>query len=249
MRTEELTAYLDDYLCIRDVPDYPSAYNGLQIEGPEDVRRVAVAVDACLYTIEQAVSAAADLLVVHHGLFWGSTAPVTGAYYRRLAALIKGNLALYSCHLPLDAHPEVGNNAVLARMLGLNPDGKFGEHDGYRIGVTARAGITLTDLAGRVERALGVTPLVIPAGPETVRIAGIITGGAGTWIDQAAAAGVDTFVTGEGPHHTYFEAEERGINLIYAGHYATETVGVRALAEHMERLGLDCSFIDHPTGL
>jgi dinuclear metal center YbgI/SA1388 family protein len=250
MRTAELIAYLDDYLCLRDIPDYRPAYNGLQVEGPGEVRRVAVAVDACLFTIERAASAGADLLLVHHGLFWSETAPVTGAYYRRLAALIKNDVALYACHLPLDAHPEVGNNAVLARMLGLDPDGRFGDYEGAPIGVTARAGMSLADFVARVRCALKVDPFVIATGPEQVKVVGVMTGGAGSWIDQAAAAGVDTFLTGEGGHHTFFEAEERGINLIYAGHYATETVGVQALAAHLqERFGLESLFIDHPTGL
>lgn len=250
MQSAELIAYLDDYLAVRDVPDWKDAFNGLQVEGRAEVRRIAVAVDACLATIAQAVAGNADLMIVHHGLFWGAKAPVTGAYYRRLALLLKNDLALYSCHTPLDAHPEVGNNHVLARKLGLEPTGRFGEVEGVPIGVFAETEMTRDAFIVRVREALGVSPLVIATGPETVRRVGIITGGAGSWIDRAAAQGLDTFLTGEGAHHTYFEAEERGLNVLYAGHYATETVGVQALADHLRvRFGLETFYIDHPTGL
>lgn len=250
MQLNDLVAYLDDYLAIADVPDYDRAYNGLQVEGRELVRRVGVAVDACLATIEGAIARDADLMIVHHGLFWGQTAPVIGSYYRRLAALLKHDLALYACHLPLDAHPEVGNNCVLARKLGLEIGGRFGEHEGVPIGVWAQTELPREELAARLSQELGNRPRIIATGPETVRKVGIVTGGAGTWIEQAARIGCDTYITGEGPHHTYFEAEERGLNLIYAGHYATETVGVRALAHHLEaRFGLETFYLDHPTGL
>ena len=246
----ELVAYLNDYLAIRDIPDYKEAYNGLQVEGRSEVKRVAVAVDACLYTIEQALAAEADLLLVHHGLFWGAKAPITGAYYRRLALLLKNDLALYSCHLPLDAHPEVGNNVVLARMLGLEPEGRFAEFEGVPLGVWATTQVSRESFAERVGQVLNVSPLVIATGLETISRVGIITGGGGSYISHAAKLGLDTLLTGEGAHHTYFDAEELGINVLYAGHYATETVGVRALGEHLHaRFGLDWVWIDHPTGL
>ncbi len=250
MHCRELVAYLDEYLALAEVPDFPDAFNGLQVEGRAEVQRVAVAVDACQATIDQAVMREADMLLVHHGLFWGQHAPVTGAYYRRLSALIKNDLSLYSCHLPLDAHPEVGNNHVLARQLGLTVGGMFAEREGASLGVWADTQLPLSELVRRVEETLNVQPLVIPTGPATARRIGIITGGAASYIGEAARIGCDTFLTGEGAHHTYFEAEEQGINLIYAGHYATETVGVRALAAHLERqFGLETLFLHHPTGL
>jgi dinuclear metal center YbgI/SA1388 family protein len=247
---KELVAYLNDYLAVRDVPDWKEAYNGLQVEGSHETRRVAVAVDACIATIARAVAGGANMLIVHHGLFWGAKAPITGAYYRRLSLLIKNDLALYSCHTPLDAHPEVGNNHLLARMLGLEPTGLFGEHEGVPLGVWAETELSRDTFAARVREALGVSPRVIATGPETVRRVGIITGGAGSMIRDASEKNLDTFLTGEGAHHTYFEAEERELNLLYAGHYATETVGVRALGDHLRaRFGLETFFIDHPTGL
>jgi dinuclear metal center YbgI/SA1388 family protein len=250
MQCRELVAYLDEYLALAEVPDFPNAYNGLQVEGRPEVQTVAVAVDACQATIDQAIQSQADMLLVHHGLFWGERAPVTGAYYRRLSALIKNDLSLYSCHLPLDVHPEVGNNHVLARQLGLMVSGLFAQREGVPLGVWADTQMPLSELARRVEEALHVAPQVIPTGPAVVRKIGIITGGAGSHIGDAVRIGCDTFLTGEGAHHTYFEAEEQGVNLIYAGHYATETVGVQALAEHLQRqLGLQTLFLHHPTGL
>ena len=250
MKQDALVAYLNDYLAVRDVPDYKEAYNGLQVESGRDIRRVAVCVDACLATIEQAVAQNADLMIVHHGLFWGAKVPITGMIYRRLALLIRNDLALYSSHAPLDAHPEVGNNYVLTRLLGLTPGGMWGEMEGVPIGVYADTDMEREEFVRRVENALGVTPHVIATGPERVRRVGIVTGGAGSWIARAKAKGIDTFLTGEGAHHTYFDAEENGMNVIYAGHYATETVGVKALGQHLqERFGLETFFIDHPTGL
>jgi dinuclear metal center YbgI/SA1388 family protein len=246
----ELSSYLDEYLNVREIPDYKGAFNGLQVTGSADLRSIAVAVDACQATIDMAVQAGAAMMIVHHGLFWGRTAPVTEQYYRRLAALIRHDVALYSCHLPLDAHPEVGNNHVLARRLGLTPSGTFGQFEGIPIGVTAQADISRDEIVSRVRSALGVEPHVIATGPNHVRNVGVLTGGGGSLIAEAAAAGVDLYVTGEGAHHTYFDAEERGINVVYAGHYATETVGVQALGEHLRsRFGLAVQFFDHPTGL
>lgn len=245
-----LVAYLNDYLAVRDVPDYKEAYNGLQMEGRAEIRRIAVAVDACKATIAQAIAGGADMMIVHHGLFWGAKAPVTGMYYQRLALLIKNDLALYSCHVPLDAHPEVGNNHVLARLLGLSVSGLWGEMEGVPMGVYADVNITRDDLAARIRSVLQIEPHVIATGPSELKRIGIVTGAAGTWVEKAQARGIDTLLTGEGPHHTYFDAEERGLNLIFAGHYATETVGVKALAQHLqERFGLETFFIDHPTGL
>ncbi len=250
MKLNELADYLDEYLAIKDVPDWKDAFNGLQVEGRDEVKRVAVAVDVCQATIAEALEGGADMMIVHHGLFWGAKAPLTGAYYKRVSALVKNNLALYSCHTPLDAHPEVGNNHVLARQLGLIPAGMFGEFEGLPIGVWAETEMRLDELENRILGALGVEPHVIATGAVTVHKVGILSGGGGSWIDRAAAIGCDTYITGEGAHHTYFDAEEREMNVIYAGHYATETVGVRALGDHLtKRFGLPTFFIDHPTGI
>ncbi|HEX9282788.1 MAG TPA: Nif3-like dinuclear metal center hexameric protein [Gemmatimonadales bacterium] len=251
MDLARLVAYLDDYLRVREVPDAPEALNGLQVANGGEVTRVAAAVDLCEATVGMAAEQGADLLLVHHGLFWGGLKPLTGPGYRRAAGLIGKGIALYSAHLPLDLHPEVGNNPVLARRLGVTVRGEFGEEYGVRIGVWGELDAPRAALGQQLAAALGASaPRLMPFGPERVRRVGVVTGGAGSMIAQAAAAGLDTYITGEGAHYTFFDAEELRLNVFYAGHYATETVGVQALAAHLEaKFGLSWTFLDHPTGL
>jgi dinuclear metal center YbgI/SA1388 family protein len=173
-----------------------------------------------------------------------------GPAYRRLAGLIQGNIALYSAHLPLDRHPEIGNNILLARALGITVRGEFGSYHGAPIGVWGDVTGTREDVSRSLQKVLGVAPRLLPFGPERVQRVGIVTGAGGSLIPQAAAAGLDTYITGEGQHWTFFDAEELGINVFFAGHYATETVGVKALAEHVsKKFALPWAFLDHPTGL
>jgi dinuclear metal center YbgI/SA1388 family protein len=246
----ELVAHLDAYLSVHQVPDDPEAMNGLQVENDGDVTRIAVAVDACEAVIDEAVRLGADLLLVHHGLFWGPRAAVTGRVHRKLRALLRAGTAVYSAHLPLDVHPEVGNNPVLARLLGVTATGMWGEYRGTPIGVLGALDVPREEVGVRLKRHLGVEPRLVPGGPGRVARIGVITGAGGSMIRQAHAAGIDTFVTGEGAHYTYFDAEELGVNVFFAGHYATETVGVRALGAHLTATyGIPHSFIDHPTGM
>jgi len=248
MQREALVTYLDDYLGCRSTTDYSD--NGLQVEGSDDVTRLAFAVDACQETIAGAVAAGAQMLIVHHGLFWGKVLRVVGPHRRRVQALLGGDCSLYAAHLPLDRHPEVGNNAQLARLLDLTVTGGLGEAFGLAVGVIATATTTRTALVARLAASLGVTPLVLPAGPEHVQRVGIISGGAARDIATAAAAGCDTYITGETSHSSYHDAAEYAINVIYAGHYATETVGLKALATHLDvQFALPSMFIDRPTGL
>ena len=251
MRLEPLVAYLDDYLRIREeVADSPEALNGLQVANGGEVTRLAVAVDLCEATIRMAADQRADCLLVHHGLFWGGLRPLVGPAYRRLADLIKHNIALYSAHLPLDRHPEVGNNPLLARLLGITLRGEFGSSHGAPIGVWGDWNGSRNDLAGVIAKTLSAPPRLMPFGPERVQRVGVVTGSGGSLIAQAAAAGLDTYITGEGQHWTFFDAEELRVNVFYAGHYATETVGVKALAEHLAaKFDLPWVFLDHPTGL
>ena len=250
MKLSQLCSYLDGYLRIREVEDDPNALNGLQVENSGTVNRVAASVDACQATIDEAARRGADFLMVHHGLFWAGLEPVTGRNGRRIRALVEHGMALYSAHIPLDMHPELGNNALLAEMLGFEDTEWFGDYQGQRIGVAGSVKMSLVELAERIEAQLDAKPHVIAAGPTEVRRVGVISGGAGKMIGQAVEAGLDTFITGEGAHHTHFDAEESGVNVIYAGHYATETVGIKALAAHVEeKFALPWDFIDHPTGL
>ncbi len=246
----DIVAYLDDYLRIGSLPDEPQALNGLQVESVGRVSRVGAAVDACQATIDLARSSSVDLLIVHHGLFWSGLEPVVGKHFKRLRTLLAHGIALYASHIPLDCHPTVGNNAVLAGRLGTTDLTPFGEYQGTSIGVAGSLDVERTELRERITRELGVAPRVIETGPARISRIGIVTGAGASALREARAAGIDTLLTGEGPHYTYLEAEELGLNLILAGHYATETVGVKALAAHLQdRFDLPWEFIDHPTGL
>jgi dinuclear metal center YbgI/SA1388 family protein len=246
----DLVDFLDAHLRTREVPDYPNARNGVQVYREGDVRLVAFAVDASQATIDEACHRGADMLVVHHGLFWGGLQPLVGSHYRRVRALLAANVGLYSSHLPLDVHPEHGNNAVLARELGMRVDGSFGSYAGMDIGVWGTLEMRREALAARLDQVLGSRIRMIAGGPERVTRVGIVTGGAGGQIQAAREASLDAFITGEVAHHNYFDAMEGGINLYIGGHYATEVWGVRALAGFVaEHLGLETIFIDQPTGL
>lgn len=249
----DVAEYLDTYLQVRDVPDEGNAVNGLQVENGGTVDRIVAAVDASLDAILGAApvgEVGGTLLLVHHGLFWDGNLPLTGRRYRRVHALLERNTALYSAHIPLDLHPDVGNNMVLARRLDVALEGWFGEYRGRRLGVFGELSLPREELVRRVEGQLTASARLVPGGPSTTSRVGILTGSGGGYIGQARAAGIDTLVTGEGAHHTYFDAMEFGVNVIYAGHYATEQVGVQALAQHLGlRFELPWEFHRHPTGM
>lgn len=251
-----LARELDALLRSHEIADYPGAFNGLQVDADAPVRAVAAAVDASHAAIEQAIAAGANFLLVHHGLFWGGARPVTGVQRTKLKALLDHDIAVYGSHLPLDAHPDVGNNALLARTLGLEPTGRWLDVKGTPIGVTVDCDVATADLVARAtDFAAGHAHHVVatPFAPDrrTQRIALCTGGGASSEsIREALDLGADTLVTGEGPHHTAVEAREQGLVIIYAGHYATETLGVRALARLIaERHHIPAIMIDAPTGL
>ncbi len=250
MLLEDMLHFMDSYLALPDFPDYEGALNGLQVEGPGRVAQVAAAVDAGEASIQDAVDRGCQLLLVHHGLFWGGLRPLTGPHYRKVKLLIEGGVSLYSAHLPLDAHAEVGNCVLLARAMGLDPSERFGTFRGVPIGWAGDADENREALRRRLADVVGGEVKLLPGGPERVRRVGVVTGGGGGFIEEAVEAGLDTLVTGEGPHHTFLQAMELGVNVYYAGHYATETFGVRALAEALEaRFHVPWTFLDHPSGL
>lgn len=252
MQLESLLQYIGEYLAVEGYPDYPGALNGLQVGGPAEVQKLAVAVDASEASIQAAADRGADLLIVHHGLFWGGLRPLTGPHLRRVRALLDNDMALYSCHLPLDGHAEIGNSALLGRALGLDLEGKFAAFEGAQVGWHGRPEepLDLSGLVARAETVLDGPVHAIPGGGERIDRVGVVTGGGASFIEEAVRLGLDALVTGEGPHHAHFEAMELGIHVLFAGHYATETFGVRALGDHLaERFVLDCDFIDQPTGL
>ena len=250
MKLESLVEYVDGYLGVPGFPDYPNAYNGLQVEGAAEVHMICAAVDASEAAINAAAGRGSNLLLVHHGLFWDGAAPVTGRRFRKLSLLLRNQVGLYSAHLPLDAHREVGNCALLARELNIDVEQGFGSFQDVDVGWIGTAAETRQSLRERLSESLQVPVRLIDGGPEQVRRIAVVTGAGGSMIAEAARAGADALVTGEGSHHTYFDAMEYGINVYYAGHYATETLGVRALASHLEeRFGIPWAFLDFPTGL
>jgi dinuclear metal center YbgI/SA1388 family protein len=252
----DVSAYLDDLLHTHQVPDYRGAMNGVQVEHVGPVTRCAVAVDASSRTIEGAIDQQANLLIVHHGLFWAGAEPIRGYVYKRVRRLIAHDIAVYASHLPLDLHPSVGNNALLAREIGLVPESGFGRFESIEVGVKGNCDLPTAVLVQRCEQvarregghlvAVGVTP-----DRRTTRWAICTGAGASSESLREAKAGqVDTLIVGEGPHHTAIEAEELGIAVLYVGHYASETFGVRALGAEIERaFGIPWSFIAAPTGL
>jgi dinuclear metal center YbgI/SA1388 family protein len=248
---QTITSYLDSLLNLAEVPDEPNAVNGLQVSNRGEVHRLFAAVDASQDTIDAAAEAGSrTLILVHHGLFWDGNAPVTGRRYRRLRALFEHDLALYSAHIALDVHPELGNNVALAGRIGLTVRGWFGRYKGVALGVWGDLELPRESLLKLLETELAVSCKLIPGGPERTARVGIISGAGGNMVGQAIQAGLDTYITGEGPHHTYFDATEGGANLIYAGHYATEQLGVQRLAQHLsERFGIPWEYHYRDTGL
>lgn len=245
----ELIAALDELLDAHAFDDY--APNGLQVAGGRDVAVVATGVSAQLELFEQAVAAGAQLLLVHHGLFWdGDARVVDGPLKRRLQLLLDHDVALAAYHLPLDAHPEHGNNALLAAAIGAAKRAPFADHHGRAIGVHARFaqdGVEPSELRRRVAAATGREPLHFACGPDRVRSIGIVSGAGSGYLGDAIDAGLDAFVTGEPTERVMAQAREAGIHFLAAGHYATETFGVRRLGELLaDRFGVDHVFLDIP---
>ena len=252
MKLESLLQYIDKYMAVAAHRDDPRAVNGLQVEGRGEVGHVVAAVDASEASIQDAVARGADLLIVHHGLFWGGSAPLTGRLLRRVKPLIEGGVSLYGCHLPLDSHAEIGNSALLGRALGLSLEGRFGRFDGVEVGWQGRLDppVDPTTLSARTEVAVGGPVRLIAGGGPRIERVGVVTGAGAGALEEAAQLGLDALVTGECDHHHYLDAMELGVHLVLAGHYATETFGVKALAAHVaERFGLTWEFVDRPTGL
>lgn len=252
----DIALLANELLRCRETPDYPFAMNGLQVDNCAPITRIAAAVDCSQRTIHAAIDAGANLLVVHHGLFWGGLQPLTGPYLERVRLLLVHDIALYSAHLPLDAADTMGNSFLLARALGLVPDGGFARYQTIFCGVQGPSSIATADLVAacdRFARTHGGQAIASVHTPHrrTTRW-GVVTGSGITpdTMREAVDLGLDTIITGEGPHWSAVDAEEKGLVIVYAGHYATETLGVQALASWMSaRVSVPWSFVAAPTGL
>lgn len=256
IETSALVEYLEDLLDSPRIPDYPGAINGLQLSNEGPIRKIAAAVDFSSRSVAAAIEEGANFLLVHHGMFWGGAKPLTGPHFHRLRSLIQNDVAVYSSHLPLDRHATFGNNVLLSHALGLEPDGEFARFKTTPIGVRGSTSIPTIELIERARQFASLHDgdiVVSGASANTTTRSWAMCTGAGAsaeTLEEAVATGVDTLIVGEGPHWTAVEADELGITIIYAGHYATETLGVRALAQHLaQRFSLDWVPIHAPTGL
>jgi dinuclear metal center YbgI/SA1388 family protein len=240
MRLCDIVTYLDEFLDLHTIQD--SCKNGLEVEGRDEVTTVGFAVDACLESFQKAGSADCDMVIVHHGLFWGDLGHITDILYTRLKYLMDHEIALYASHLPLDVHPVVGNNVQLAQLLDLSVERSFCPYNGTEIGLLCTGDTSFDDLLRRAREYFPVRYLRVT---DTAEKVGIITGSGGRGIPDAVRAGCDTFITGEVQYQDYRSIAEQGINVICGGHYQTEVYGLKALMAHLqERFDLTCEFLD-----
>ncbi len=251
LKLSKIVEFLDNELGISAFPN-DSSLNGLQVECSRETCSITLAVDACEQSIRMAARHGSGLLIVHHGLFWGGQAPVTGIMASRIRLLMEKGISLYASHLPLDCHPEVGNNAQLSMMLGVDSPARFGNYHGVEIGLCGNipAPMTAASFAAKVRRVTGSRVSIFAFGPQKIRKVAVVSGGGASLLGDACRAGCDAMLTGETDHSAYHVAREYGVNLFCAGHYATETFGVKALGKHIEsHFGLKTWFADVPTGL
>jgi dinuclear metal center YbgI/SA1388 family protein len=253
MNFDDLDKYFRGFLPFEEFARIDPSKNGIQVaRSASAIERVAFTVDAAMEPFQAAADWGAHALVVHHGLFWGHEQTLTGTHYERIRFLLQHDLGLYACHLPLDAHLEVGNNAVMAEALGLQEVEPFGEYKGLAIGVKGVLPKPLTpeEVAVELFGSADVPIRILPFGKEKVRTIGLISGGAPRDAMTAVAEGLDLFITGDAAHAVYHNCRESGINVMFAGHYATETWGVWKLSEKLrQEKDVETRFIDIPTGL
>lgn len=253
MTLAEVERWLGDVLDLAAVAAFDSSQNGMQVAGrAKAVTRVSFAVDASMESFRRAVERAAQLLVVHHGILWDRPLRIVGSHYDRVRFLVENDLALYAAHLPLDVHPEVGNNAGIARQLGLGDITPFGGYRGTALGFkgTLPLPVPLEEVVARLTARQGEPVRTLPFGPALVRTIGVISGDAPWGAAQASADGLDLFVTGEPAHEIYHHCLEHHIHAIFAGHYHSESYGVQSLADKLAReTGLETTYLDIPTGL
>lgn len=241
----EIVEYCDTRVRRREITDFPPANNGLQIASNGDIRKIGAAVDGGCVPFQRAVAAGVDFLIVHHGIFWNPPIPIVGPAYEKLRVAFDNDLAVYGAHLPLDCHPEIGNNALLAKELGLEVSSWFLPYEGNLMGAVVEQCPPRAVLRERMQAHFPQTCIAIEYGPEQPLRIGILTGSGQSAIAHLAASGIDTFITGELKQEHFNIAQENGFNLYLGGHYATEVFGVQALAaEVAETFGLPWEFIE-----
>ncbi|MCP4197510.1 MAG: Nif3-like dinuclear metal center hexameric protein [Proteobacteria bacterium] len=248
VKRDELVHYLDERLQIGSIDDV--SVNGLQVQGAGEVSKVGLATDAALAVYKQAASMSCDMLVVHHGIVWGGIRRITDRMYEHIKFLIENDMNLYASHLPLDAHPELGNNAILANIIGLQDTQPFGEYHGMTLGFGGALPkpLSLDELAQACQSKIGGAPLALPFGPTQIKTVALSSGGSSSMLPEAIAGGFDCFIAGEGRHEDHHLALEGKINVLYIGHYHSETVGVKALGQDIaSHFKIETVFIDEPT--
>lgn len=244
-KLNDIVTWCNERVRIPEVADFPGARNGLQFANRGEVRKIGAAVDAGLRPFEFAMERGIDFLIVHHGMFWDPFVPIAGTAYEKVRKLLEGDCAVYSAHLPLDLHPEIGNNVLLAKKIGLTPSGSFLPFEGNDVGVIATGPISRKELSKRLREAFPGTFRALEFGASELEKVAILTGSGQSAVAHLRAAGVDTLITGEVKQNTFNIAQEQQLNVYLCGHYRTETFGVCALAgEVAERFGLPWEFIE-----
>ncbi|MBF0443614.1 MAG: Nif3-like dinuclear metal center hexameric protein [Oligoflexales bacterium] len=246
---DEIVSYLNQRLNTNAISD--SSVNGLQVEGACEIRKIALAADATLQTYKKAVMSGCQMMITHHGLIWHGIRSVTGREYRHIKYLLDNGLNLYASHLPLDMHPELGNNITLGKMLNLSEIVPFGEYHGNKIGISGKlpSPATCSEIAAILKRETGVkNPICLTFGNERVKSVAVISGGGASGLTEAIKENMDLFITGEGSHQAYHLAQEASINVLFIGHYYSETCGVKMVGEDLKRkFKVETVFIDEPT--
>jgi len=241
---DEIVSYCNERTRSQEIADFPGALNGLQFSNNGQISKIGAAVDAGLVPFKKAIDARIDLLVVHHGMFWNAPERIIGSEFEKIRTLIEGNLAVYSCHLPLDAHPEIGNSACLAKKIEAPASGSFLPYEGTDIGLVCDWGKSRDELKTALENEFSNGVASIEYGSSAPGKICIVTGSGNSVVDQIESTGSDTLITGELKQHFYNVAQERGLNLYACGHYATETFGVDALAKEVSsKFNLPYEFI------
>lgn len=245
---QKIVSYLDRELRISEIADV--SCNGLQVEGTENIRRIALAVDACMAVFEKAQKKRCQMIIAHHGLIWGGIKSVSKTIKQNLSFLLTNEINLYAAHIPLDLHPKLGNNIQLCKTINLKKIKEFGEYEGNLIGFEGDLikTFSIEEMSKRVNQKIGGVSEILPFGKKRIKRVGIVSGGGAKSLIEAIEKGLDCFITGEHAHENYHLAKESRINVLYIGHYHSEKLGVIAVGKDLDkRFGIETIFIEEPT--